>query len=542
MIDKIRIQNLRSLKDTGFVPIKPITVLLGSNSSGKSTFLRSFPLLTQTVSKHLRTAIAWFDENLVDFGDFSTSLSRFADNDNTITFSFELTEPEESQLSRSYLLRIIRYAKDEVVNLLKISEITVSYAKHSDGKTDIVSEVKIVLKSRSEVKFIFKEKSNEVSIITNGEPWTVADFTWRNPYQGMFLPVLDKKLDPAAGFHGYYSLYDELIKRAMEPWREECGKKVKHFEKLDTLVAFWDPDPNVFLSNLKKCKTYASLKSKIEKWNIKSKKFKEVYNRILGLFCFVAWPELNSQLGRFFINCDYIAPLRAEATRYYRNQGQQISRIDAYGRNLSEFIDSLTPTQKESYNSFVKSILGVNVNVRNAAGHQSITLTRRGRTDRQEGEEKPQESNIADVGFGYSQILPIITKLWFMQERSRFSTLAFYKERIVTALIEQPELHLHPGLQAKLTDAFIQAATNNDAKTNVIVETHSPTIINRIGRRIREGHLSVENVNIVLFERDHDGQTTVKCSKFNQKGQLLNWPYGFFEPDDDEYKKGINAD
>jgi AAA15 family ATPase/GTPase len=43
-MDAIRLKNLRSLEDTGFIDLKPITFLLGSNSSGKSTFLRSLPL------------------------------------------------------------------------------------------------------------------------------------------------------------------------------------------------------------------------------------------------------------------------------------------------------------------------------------------------------------------------------------------------------------------------------------------------------------------------------------------------------------------
>ena len=46
-MQSIEIKNLRSLKDTGRVELKPITLLVGANSSGKSTFLRTFPLLKQ---------------------------------------------------------------------------------------------------------------------------------------------------------------------------------------------------------------------------------------------------------------------------------------------------------------------------------------------------------------------------------------------------------------------------------------------------------------------------------------------------------------
>ena len=58
MITAVRIKNLRSLADTGFIEIKPITLLLGANSTGKSTFLRSFPLFTQSVNKNLRGPIS----------------------------------------------------------------------------------------------------------------------------------------------------------------------------------------------------------------------------------------------------------------------------------------------------------------------------------------------------------------------------------------------------------------------------------------------------------------------------------------------------
>ena len=74
MIDAIRIENLRSLKDTGFIKLKKLNILLGSNSSGKSTFLRSFPLFAQSVKKNLRGPISWFDDSMVDFGNYETAI------------------------------------------------------------------------------------------------------------------------------------------------------------------------------------------------------------------------------------------------------------------------------------------------------------------------------------------------------------------------------------------------------------------------------------------------------------------------------------
>ena len=70
MIDSIRIQNFRSFRDTGFIKLNKLNILLGTNSSGKSSFLRSFPLFTQSIKKNLRGPISWFDYSSVDLGDY----------------------------------------------------------------------------------------------------------------------------------------------------------------------------------------------------------------------------------------------------------------------------------------------------------------------------------------------------------------------------------------------------------------------------------------------------------------------------------------
>ena len=88
----IRLKNLRSLKDTGDIELKPITILVGKNSVGKSTFLRTFPLLRQSCEKETRAPILWYG-NLVDFGDFGTALNKKTksiDENDYIEFSFNM--------------------------------------------------------------------------------------------------------------------------------------------------------------------------------------------------------------------------------------------------------------------------------------------------------------------------------------------------------------------------------------------------------------------------------------------------------------------
>ena len=207
--------------------------------------------------------------------------------------------------------------------------------------------------------------------------------------------------------------------------------------------------------------------------------------------------------------------------------------VDPTGHNLLEFIASLTPKEKNSYDEFVKNILGITVDVPSESGMKSI------RIKGQNG-----DFSIADVGFGYSQILPVITKLWhtsyiinlYNSNYSYYSRLRFRELDKSIILMEQPELHLHPAMQAKVADAFIKtvdATRESETPSTLIIETHSQAIINRIGRRIREGKVSPDDVNVLLFQKDEKLQNTmIKQIKFSNEGQLRNWPYGFFDPED----------
>lgn len=72
-----------------------------------------------------------------------------------------------------------------------------------------------------------------------------------------------------------------------------------------------------------------------------------------------------------------------------------------------------------------------------------------------------------------------------------------------------------------------------DEKLRFIVETHSQSILNRIGRRIREGKINASDVNVIMFNKTFDMKNTeIQQISFNDKGQLEKWPYGFFDPKD----------
>jgi len=127
----------------------------------------------------------------------------------------------------------------------------------------------------------------------------------------------------------------------------------------------------------------------------------------------------------------------------------------------------------------------------------------------------------ADVGFGISQMLPIVVEL-----------LA-HRESIIC--VEQPETHLHPRLQTRLADLLIESSRKGDLANQVIVETHSEHLMLRLQRRIREGSIDPDDVSILYVDQTSHGVATVKQLRIDSEGEFLDeWPHGFFDERLDE--------
>ncbi len=133
-----------------------------------------------------------------------------------------------------------------------------------------------------------------------------------------------------------------------------------------------------------------------------------------------------------------------------------------------------------------------------------------------------------DLGFGITQVLPILV------------SAASPNKGIIA--IEQPELHLHPAMQAELGDVFIESALG-ERKNTFLLETHSEHLILRIMRRIRETHLGKlpKEKNLppvrpsdaaVLYVEKEGPRSIVREFPLNERGELVKaWPGGFFEED-----------
>lgn len=141
-------------------------------------------------------------------------------------------------------------------------------------------------------------------------------------------------------------------------------------------------------------------------------------------------------------NCiTYVRPLRVTTERYYRYQNYAVDEIDSDGKNLAMYLANLSDHQMIKFTEWTSKLFGFSIVVLKHEGHVELQLI--------EGDNSPR--NLVDTGFGYTQLLPILTMIWnAIKNQPRRSI--FYSGNVDLPkfiVIEQPELHLHPRMQAK---------------------------------------------------------------------------------------------
>ena len=119
---------------------------------------------------------------------------------------------------------------------------------------------------------------------------------------------------------------------------------------------------------------------------------------------------------------------------------------------------------------------------------------------------------LTDVGFGVSQVLPTLVLLYYVPEGA-------------TVLMEQPEIHLHPAVQAGLADVMLNVAAARNVQ--IIVESHSEHLLRRLQRRVAEESASAEDVKL-YFVSSRRGQAHAADLSLNEWGEIENWPQNFF--------------
>ena len=119
---------------------------------------------------------------------------------------------------------------------------------------------------------------------------------------------------------------------------------------------------------------------------------------------------------------------------------------------------------------------------------------------------------LTDVGFGVSQVLPALVLLYYVPEGS-------------TVLMEQPEIHLHPAVQAGLADVMLNVAEVRNLQ--IVVESHSEHLMRRLQRRVAEERIPSEDVRLYFVSTDK-GRAKADDLMLNEWGEIENWPDNFF--------------
>ena len=214
----------------------------------------------------------------------------------------------------------------------------------------------------------------------------------------------------------------------------------------------------------------------------------------------------------------HLGPLREQPQRSYPISGRVPEEVGAKGQQA---VDVLWASHKGQQNErqdvkeaaqrwFAELGIAEDIQLRELGGSNQYSVVIRDKTT-------GVEANLTDIGFGASQVLPIVVQSLNARSGS-------------TILIEQPEIHLHPKAQSVLGDLFIEAAQKRDR--TLIVETHSEHILARVRRRIAEREMGItkDDVAIYYFEPTPEG-TRIQEVTLNDNGQYVDFPEGFFEED-----------
>ncbi len=488
----IQLSNLRCLTDTGEIEMKPLMVLVGANSSGKSTFLRVFPLFKQSIEARKRGPLLWFGPE-VDFGSFETSISRGQD---TMRFIVKYDSSSDNQLSPVLRPSIWR---DIILNSLVIDIGT------DNNEHDKITHLEVICFDDQEVKIDFN--SNELKLDINGRLFeSDAELELVSFTRFGIVPnvIINSKKEKKS--------VREIIQTRILKKIAERGESQAENNSVDRIFyGFYG--------------SQTELKDRIRRlFRIKRKgDSSEILSYLNDLIIFSQIDDIlesvNMLLRADFGNVSYIKPLRASAERYYRVQNLSVDELASDGHNMAMFLNELYSdrTKKAAFQKWTKDNFRFIVDTIESNGHVSIKVI----------DEKNGDDNLADMGSGYAQLLPIIIMLWQTTSNRPLSRLPLHLQhgkKIIA--IEQPELHLHPSLQMRFADVL--ATILNSSKELglcLIIETHSKEIINHLGIRVEEKVINAEDISILLFDESHK----VRTAHFSNDGVLQNWPIGFFD-------------
>ncbi len=498
-METIAFENYRCIKNSGPIAIKPITILLGANSSGKSSVLKFFPLLKQSSETKTRGTFLWYGP-FVDFQDFSNVVM---EGEESMTISFDI-----AKVTSNFFTVIFHHSKRTTFKEMNV-DLVIHKAAKETSEYEYLDEVRISLpKCKISIKYKDAERIESISVNTT----KLEEDNIQCINRGDFIPLCLEKQKST----NHYSM--ENIGSQVLPYT--LSKAIHSTDNNDFKKKYEEIDEKVreHLDN------YTALYKTMSKSLGSTDHIEDICNAYVLENINIYISTINQYLDALAQRIHYVQPLRATSQRYYRFSNVAVDDIDSDGKNLPMFYASLDKEDREKFNKWLSQVLNeAQLEIQTKGGFVELLLKEKGKI----------AHNMVDVGFGYTQILPILILIWkvaYLPKRRLLPVMEMDTETIIA--IEQPELHLHPRMQGMFADMLstvIKKCHEDKIDLRFIIETHSEDIVSRLGENIELRNLNAKDVNVVLFDAQKEGfSTEIHPTEYDDRGILKDWPYNFF--------------
>jgi|WetSurMetagenome_2_1015567.scaffolds.fasta_scaffold14366_3 predicted ATPase len=511
MLDYITVKNYKAF-DEAVIPVKPITILLGANSVGKSALIQLMLMLQQTAKEGFtsyKSALKLFG-GYVNVGD-ARNLFRKNDTSKPLEIGFTF----KSDILKSFLEKDLKKTFLEVFRDLPFFLPLKGFSEIR--KKPILRKVDFENYFNTIISVISKESTKEKY---------VKEIQWllQNRYNSVFPPITEENKQQFIKVYDFISKLSEIIKsnvfkvkytlKYKEKYLSISGIDVYHGDCKLLCLSSNKSSSIKITSDLLKLNTIdlEQIRNSFDASSIIFDSFTEfkskagsdfsLISRIIVQIFILLQKELRKEFAEESIN--YVSPLRAHPKRYYMLDKAKLNiTLDTLdGDAVAEVLKDNTSI-KRKVNTWL-SKFGIQVDVvefKEVIHHLKV-------------KQNNLNLDITDVGFGISQILPVIIQGFLSSNKS-------------TTIIEQPEIHLHPKMQAELADLFIDITKNLNQK-KLLIETHSEYLLKRLRRRISEGGISSDKVSICLINPQTDSKgAQITDLQIEQKG-FFEWPIEFY--------------
>ena len=495
MLENISLENFKGFKNLDNLKVKPITILCGTNSCGKTSILQSILLLKQTLESQNPNQILLLNGRFVNLGLFENIIfEKNLDNPLVFEFTFKLTKEDQKLPTKRNTIHLRRLLIDFLI------------PTGLSPNQDILIHIKIILKApKPKIKNRIKSKNYIKGISVEQFEFrleTIGTHQQKIPASSIDIQLVENDL---------YTITWQNIRNRIRRDEESSKGEI--------------------------------LSAKIEFTNLFSVDAVSIENdsaKIAGLSdVSFALNRINNLFKTIFSSYSYIGPLREEPSRRYIYE-DEITEIGVKGENapyiylidkdkpLSNhcFYDTKSNSFKPKRNMTLSNAVDEWLDLMNIKGLKSELINDIVYLNLNSSYTSKTRVSIADVGFGVSQIFPILLEGLRMPQQH-------------TLLLEQPEIHLHPNLQMQLSDYFIALALSGK---KVMVETHSDHIINRLVRRIVEDDTGrLKDLIGIYFISATDSGSVYEEVCIDENFGVTNWPVDFFDQTALEQEKILKA-